>query len=55
MQRLFERLLFLKTALLTLVISSIAIAQERPNILLVVADDLGWSDIGAYGSEIQDA
>lgn len=24
----------------------------RPNILLIVADDLGYSDIGAYGSEI---
>ena len=25
----------------------------RPNILLVVADDLGFTDIGAYGGEIQ--
>lgn len=24
----------------------------RPNILLVVADDLGWSDLGAFGGEI---
>ena len=24
----------------------------RPNILLVVADDLGWTDIGSYGGEI---
>lgn len=28
-------------------------AAERPNILLVVADDLGYSDIGAFGSEIK--
>jgi len=28
-------------------------AGERPNILLVMADDLGWTDIGAYGSEIE--
>jgi arylsulfatase len=27
-------------------------ADERPNILLVVADDLGWTDIGSYGGEI---
>ena len=24
----------------------------RPNILLIVADDVGYSDIGAFGSEI---
>lgn len=27
--------------------------DSRPNILLVVADDLGFSDLGAYGSEIE--
>ncbi|ANO50512.1 arylsulfatase [Woeseia oceani] len=27
-------------------------AATRPNILLIVADDLGYTDIGAYGSEI---
>lgn len=26
--------------------------QSRPNILFIVADDLGYSDIGVYGSEI---
>ena len=26
--------------------------DERPNILLIVADDMGYSDIGAYGGEI---
>ena len=26
--------------------------EKRPNFLLVVADDLGWTDIGSFGSEI---
>ena len=29
------------------------IADERPNILVIVADDMGWSDVGCYGGEIQ--
>ncbi len=27
--------------------------DDRPNFLLVVADDLGWSDLGCFGSEIK--
>jgi len=27
-------------------------ADKRPNILLVMADDMGWSDLGSFGSEI---
>ena len=27
-------------------------ADERPNIIVIVVDDLGYSDIGAFGSEI---
>ena len=27
-------------------------ADPRPNILLVVADDMGWTDLGCFGSEI---
>ena len=27
--------------------------QERPNIVMILADDMGYSDIGCYGSEIE--
>lgn len=30
-----------------------AAADERPNFLVIMADDLGYSDIGAYGGEIE--
>ena len=29
------------------------VANERPNILLIVADDLGYADLGVHGSDIQ--
>jgi hypothetical protein len=27
-------------------------AEQRPNVLLIMADDMGWSDLGCYGGEI---
>ena len=27
-------------------------AEKRPNFLLVMADDMGWTDMGSFGSEI---
>lgn len=32
--------------------SAAAVAAEKPNILLIVADDLAYSDLGSYGGEI---
>jgi arylsulfatase A-like enzyme len=39
------------TAALALAVSAAA-AQPRPNILIILADDMGYSDISCYGSEI---
>lgn len=49
---------FLVRTVLTLcaaALSQVALAQtpKRPNILLIVADDLGYTDLGAFGSEIR--
>ena len=32
---------------------NLAYAAEQPNILLILADDLGYSDLGCYGGEIE--
>jgi arylsulfatase A-like enzyme len=29
-----------------------ALAADKPNIVFILADDMGWSDLGCYGSEI---
>ncbi len=46
---------FMKTCLsLALLVLSLAVqAASRPNILLILGDDIGFSDIGCVGGEIQ--
>ena len=34
-------------------ISLISLAQDRPNIIILMADDVGYSDIGCFGGEIK--
>jgi arylsulfatase A-like enzyme len=47
----------MKRCLLMLIVvgavSVSALAGDRPNVLLILADDLGYSDLGCYGGEIQ--
>ena len=38
-------------AILVAICSSLAVASQ-PNFLLVMVDDMGFSDLGCYGSEI---
>lgn len=45
-----NKLLILALTFLFLASSS---ADDRPNIILIMSDDMGWSDIGCYGSEIK--
>lgn len=32
---------------------SVASAADRPNIVVILADDMGWSDLGCYGGELE--
>ncbi|MDR1884158.1 MAG: arylsulfatase [Prevotella sp.] len=41
------------TALTGLCLNVFSQTDERPNIIVILADDLGYSDMGCYGGEIQ--
>ncbi len=40
------------TSIPLLLLACVAGANERPNIIYIMSDDMGYSDIGCYGSEI---
>ncbi|EGF26479.1 arylsulfatase [Rhodopirellula baltica] len=51
-QRLFPAAFWITCAIVTLASSGWSAAEDRPNIVVIMVDDMGFSDIGPYGSEI---
>ncbi len=51
----FQKQFSLLTALATITFSAFSDAQpaKSPNIILIMSDDMGYSDLGCYGSEIE--
>jgi arylsulfatase A-like enzyme len=50
----FKKLRASRVVLVALLMSSMSTAHsaDRPNVIVILADDMGYSDIGCYGSEI---
>jgi arylsulfatase A-like enzyme len=48
-----KSILNLSLLLLTSLLLSLAPPKPRPNIIIIMADDMGYSDIGSFGSEIR--
>ena len=60
--RQIKKGILMKQRLLTLTLLALALAPvvgrasevaNRPNILLIAVDDMGYSDVGSFGSEIK--
>ena len=39
--------------LATILCAGSALGASRPNIILIISDDMGYSDLGCYGGEIE--
>ena len=44
---------FVFVLLLVAGLNGITLAKTKPNIVLIMCDDMGWSDIGCYGGEVR--
>ena len=43
----------MKKLIILIVLSLSALANEKPNIIMIITDDMGYSDLGCYGGEIK--
>ena len=44
---------FLAALVFVVAISTVGQAADKPNIIVIMADDLGFSDLGCFGGEIE--
>jgi len=50
---MFKNVIVVSALVLSCVLVASARAADKPNVILVMADDLGFADLGCYGSEIE--
>lgn len=51
MKSIFSRGVYFSLFFALVVSTSKSPAADRPNVILILADDLGWADLGCYGSK----